>query len=118
MKKQTDKPVTHEELKNTLDEALTKTFGKFVGFVGEKFEEVNERFEKIDQRFEQIDQRFEQVDQQFTDMRDRILTSEDKIMKRLDNLDADNAAATLQARRQTITIDNHEKRISSLESKN
>lgn len=111
MKKHTDKPVTHEELKNALDEALTKTFGKFVGFVSEKFE-------KIDERFEQIDERFEQIDQQLTDVKDRILTSEDKIVKRLDNLDADNAAGMLQGRRLTLKVDNHEKRISSLESKN
>lgn len=118
MNKQTDKPVTHKELRKELDEALTKTLGKFVGFVEEKFKKIDRRFEQIDERFEQIDERFEQIDKQFTDVKDRILTSEDKIMKRLDDLDSDNAAGTLQTRRLTVRVDNHEKRISSLESKN
>jgi len=100
VKKQTDKPVSNNELKKEFDEFEKK---------------LEKKFATKDNIFDMSETIIERVDERFNEINDKILTSADKIMKRLDDLDAENAAGTLQMRRLTVTTDNHEKRIAALE---
>lgn len=95
----TSKAATHRELKKT--EKLLRS----------EILKVEERVENVEERLERVEDKVDIIDVKL----DKIGVTLDKFVGRIANLDADNAAGTLQMRRLTVATDNHEKRITALE---
>ena len=97
----------------------------------ERFEKIDERFEKIDERFEKIDQRFEKIDERFdgvdarldkidgkigeivVDVSDHITLIFEKMYEKFGTSNKDE----FKSKSHMQILEDHEKRISLLESK-
>ena len=67
----------------------------------------------------EMDGKFDNLDEKNRGYRDQILTGLDGVMKELQDMREENAASTLHFERNDETLENHEKRITTLEhSKN
>ncbi len=65
-----------------------------------------------------VDDKFVQMDEKNRGYRDDVLNGLDKVMKELENIREDNEVGTHQIRELRVEVDNHEKRISKLETPN
>ncbi|MCK5465874.1 hypothetical protein KAI56_00035 [Candidatus Parcubacteria bacterium] len=88
-----------EELKGEMKNEVGGLRGEMKNEVGGLRNEMNEKFNRVDKRFNQV------------------LNNQDQVLKRLDNLESDNAMDMAVHRRQGDKLENHEKRIVIVEEK-
>ena len=83
-----------------------------VKHIGERVENIGERVENIEERVKHIGESQERVEVKL----DRIAITLDGFVGRVDNLTADNEVGAHHTRELRVQVDNHEKRITKLES--
>ncbi len=71
----------------------------------------------LDKKFDNIDERFNSVEGEIKEKFDKVLDGQDRIFKRLDSLEQENQISTNLYKGHDKKIENHEKRIFSLEGK-
>ena len=118
------------ELKKSIDEQIKQVDERF-NHVDERFNHVDERFNHVDERFNQVDERFTKVDERFTGAEKDRAALKSQLEIKLEALEAqvhlvyDEVIGTrsdvraVRSEHATFTqlFDNHEVRISALESK-
>ena len=99
--------------------ATIQDFQELAIAVGGKFEQVDKRFEQVDKRFDYLEQKmdsgFERLDKKVDTKFDFVVTKLDGILYAIEGQKQENIVGTVQLRRHTDTLENHEQRIKKLE---
>ena len=121
IKNNSDIPVTHSVLKRELKNFATKqelnewgeTLSDRINGVENK---LTEKIDGIDGRMDGLEGRMDGLEKAIVDAKDEILTRIDGFVKRVSDLDDENAAGSIQINRINSTRVRHDQRIKKLET--
>ena len=121
IKNNSDIPVTHSVLKRELKNFATKqelnewgeTLSDRINGVENK---LTEKIDGIDGRMDGLEGRMDGLEKAIVDAKDEILTRIDGFVKRVSDLDDENAAGSIQINRINSTLVRHDQRIKKLET--
>lgn len=95
--------------------ATVKEFQELATFVGEKFDKVEGRLDRVELRLDKVEIKIDNLDKKLDKKFDTALTGIDKILQFSEAQKQENIVGAYQIRRHTDTLDDHEKRIKTLE---